>query len=99
MNESFYLQSTHGFSGADLTEICQRAVKLAIRESIAKSLMVRTVCICVCASVCMCVRLFVLWKHENRMCACMNCFQTVNESDFLLTHFCNSYFSTNPLNR
>ena len=25
---------THGFSGADLTEICQRAAKLAIRESI-----------------------------------------------------------------
>ena len=28
------LQSTHGFSGADLTEICQRSVKLAIRESV-----------------------------------------------------------------
>ncbi|KAJ7890031.1 hypothetical protein B0H13DRAFT_1508331, partial [Mycena leptocephala] len=27
-------KSTHGFSGADLTEICQRAAKLAIRESI-----------------------------------------------------------------
>jgi len=25
---------THGFSGADLTEICQRACKLAIRQSI-----------------------------------------------------------------
>ena len=25
---------TKGFSGADLTEICQRACKLAIRESI-----------------------------------------------------------------
>ena len=25
---------TKGFSGADLTEICQRAVKLAIRENI-----------------------------------------------------------------
>jgi transitional endoplasmic reticulum ATPase len=25
---------SHGFSGADLTEICQRACKLAIRESI-----------------------------------------------------------------
>ncbi|KAF4525325.1 hypothetical protein B566_EDAN013186 [Ephemera danica] len=25
---------THGFSGADLTEVCQRAVKLAIRQSI-----------------------------------------------------------------
>lgn len=25
---------TNGFSGADLTEICQRACKLAIRESI-----------------------------------------------------------------
>jgi len=30
----YLAQSTHGFSGADLTEICQRACKLAIRESI-----------------------------------------------------------------
>ncbi|KAG6877539.1 hypothetical protein C0993_006232 [Termitomyces sp. T159_Od127] len=30
----FLAKSTHGFSGADLTEICQRAAKLAIRESI-----------------------------------------------------------------
>ena len=30
----FLARSTHGFSGADLTEICQRAAKLAIRESI-----------------------------------------------------------------
>ena len=35
---SFLAQSTHGFSGADLTEICQRACKLAIRESIEKEL-------------------------------------------------------------
>jgi SpoVK/Ycf46/Vps4 family AAA+-type ATPase len=27
---------THGFSGADITEICQRACKSAIRESIEK---------------------------------------------------------------
>eukprot|EP01061_Rhynchopus_euleeides_P025189 TRINITY_DN4065_c0_g2_i2.p1 TRINITY_DN4065_c0_g2~~TRINITY_DN4065_c0_g2_i2.p1 ORF type:complete len:818 (+),score=435.72 TRINITY_DN4065_c0_g2_i2:175-2454(+) len=31
-------QSTHGFSGADLSGICQRAVKLAIKESIAKEI-------------------------------------------------------------
>ncbi|CAG8461074.1 2774_t:CDS:2 [Ambispora gerdemannii] len=31
-------KSTQGFSGADLTEICQRACKLAIRESIEKEL-------------------------------------------------------------
>lgn len=31
-------QCTHGFSGADLTEICQRACKLAIRESIDKDI-------------------------------------------------------------
>lgn len=31
---NFLSKSTHGFSGADLTEICQRAAKLAIRESI-----------------------------------------------------------------
>lgn len=30
----FLAKSTHGFSAADLTEICQRACKLAIRESI-----------------------------------------------------------------
>lgn len=31
-------QVTKGFSGADLTEICQRAVKLAIREAIEKDI-------------------------------------------------------------
>lgn len=31
---SFLAKTTHGYSGADLTEICQRAAKLAIRESI-----------------------------------------------------------------
>ena len=31
---SFLAKNTHGFSGADLTEICQRAAKLAIRASI-----------------------------------------------------------------
>jgi len=30
----YLARNTHGFSGADLTEICQRAAKLAIRESI-----------------------------------------------------------------
>jgi len=34
----FLADKTHGFSGADLTEICQRAAKLAIRESIEKDL-------------------------------------------------------------
>jgi transitional endoplasmic reticulum ATPase len=31
---TFLAKNTAGFSGADLTEICQRAAKLAIRESI-----------------------------------------------------------------
>merc|ERR1712227_21392 len=31
---SYMAKVTKGFSGADLTEICQRAVKLAIRENI-----------------------------------------------------------------
>lgn len=31
---AYLAKMTHGFSGADLTEICQRAAKLAIRESI-----------------------------------------------------------------
>ncbi|EJD07519.1 AAA ATPase [Fomitiporia mediterranea MF3/22] len=31
---TYLAKSTHGFSGADLTEICQRAAKLAIRQSI-----------------------------------------------------------------
>lgn len=35
---TFLSKSTHGFSGADLTEICQRACKLAIRESIEKDM-------------------------------------------------------------
>ena len=30
----FLAKHTHGFSGADLSEVCQRAAKLAIRESI-----------------------------------------------------------------
>ncbi|KAF9652107.1 AAA ATPase [Thelephora ganbajun] len=34
VNLTFLAKSTHGFSGADLTEVCQRAAKLAIRESI-----------------------------------------------------------------
>jgi len=34
----YMANSLKGFSGADLTEICQRACKLAIRESIEKSL-------------------------------------------------------------
>ena len=35
---SYVAKATHGFSGADLTEICQRACKLAIRESIEKEI-------------------------------------------------------------
>ncbi|KAF8936545.1 transitional endoplasmic reticulum ATPase [Dissophora ornata] len=34
INLNFIAKTTHGFSGADLTEICQRACKLAIRENI-----------------------------------------------------------------
>lgn len=34
----YLAKSTKGFSGADLTEICQRACKLAIRESIEKEI-------------------------------------------------------------
>jgi SpoVK/Ycf46/Vps4 family AAA+-type ATPase len=32
------VQVTHGFSGADITEICQRAAKMAISESINEDL-------------------------------------------------------------
>lgn len=35
---NFLAKMAHGFSGADLTEICQRACKLAIRESIEKDI-------------------------------------------------------------
>ncbi|KAL4146733.1 hypothetical protein PRNP1_012597 [Phytophthora ramorum] len=35
---NFLAQQTDKFSGADLTEICQRAAKLAIRESIARDM-------------------------------------------------------------
>lgn len=34
----YMAKATKGFSGADLTEICQRACKLAIRESIEKAI-------------------------------------------------------------
>jgi len=34
VNLEFLAKNTHGYSGADLTEICQRVAKLAIRESI-----------------------------------------------------------------
>jgi transitional endoplasmic reticulum ATPase len=37
----FLADKTPGFSGADLTEICQRAAKLAIRESIEKEIQQR----------------------------------------------------------
>ena len=36
---TYIAKITAGFSGADLTEICQRAAKLAIRESIEKDIM------------------------------------------------------------
>ncbi|RKP17852.1 AAA ATPase [Rozella allomycis CSF55] len=35
---TYIAKLTHGFSGADLTEICQRACKLAIRENIEKDI-------------------------------------------------------------
>ena len=35
---NYLARTLHGFSGADLTEICQRAAKLAIRESIEKEI-------------------------------------------------------------
>ena len=34
----FMAKATVGFSGADITEICQRACKLAIRDSIEKAI-------------------------------------------------------------
>ena len=34
MDVDFLAKVTQGFSGADLTEICQRACKLAIRQAI-----------------------------------------------------------------
>jgi len=34
----YLAKTTHGFSGADLTEICQRAAKMAIRESIEREI-------------------------------------------------------------
>merc|ERR1712054_618319 len=38
VNLNYLAECTKGFSGADLTEICQRAAKLAIRESIEKEI-------------------------------------------------------------
>merc|ERR1719378_773325 len=34
----YLAKTTHGFSGADITEICQRAAKMAIRESIEREI-------------------------------------------------------------
>lgn len=34
MELNYIAKVTQGFSGADLTEVCQRACKLAIREAI-----------------------------------------------------------------
>jgi transitional endoplasmic reticulum ATPase len=39
---NFLAEKTAGFSGADLTEICQRAAKLAVRESIEKHMQERS---------------------------------------------------------
>jgi len=38
VNMDFLAQTLEGFSGADITEICQRAAKTAIRESISKDI-------------------------------------------------------------
>lgn len=38
MDLDFLAKNTKGYSGADLTEICQRACKLAIRASIARDI-------------------------------------------------------------
>ena len=35
VNLEFLAQQADGFSGADMTELCQRATKAAIREAIA----------------------------------------------------------------
>jgi transitional endoplasmic reticulum ATPase len=35
---SYLARTLHGFSGADITEVCQRAAKMAIRESIEKEI-------------------------------------------------------------
>jgi transitional endoplasmic reticulum ATPase len=35
---TYLARTLHGFSGADITEICQRAAKMAIRESIEKEI-------------------------------------------------------------
>merc|ERR1712224_190066 len=35
---AYLARTLHGFSGADITEICQRAAKMAIRESIEKEI-------------------------------------------------------------
>lgn len=38
MDLAYIAKHTHGFSGADLGEICQRAAKLAIREDIEREI-------------------------------------------------------------
>jgi hypothetical protein len=41
VDHDLLVKFTHGFSGADITEICQRACKCAIRESIERDLVRR----------------------------------------------------------
>ncbi len=61
--------ATAKFSGADLTEICQRACKYAIRESIEYTVRrdryVLCVYVCMCVCVCVCVCMYVC------VCVCM----------------------------
>jgi len=41
VNFDWLAEKTHGFSGADITEICNRACKFAIKDSIAKEIELR----------------------------------------------------------
>merc|ERR1712072_416581 len=41
VNRNQIAQTTNGFSGADLTEICNRAAKIAVREAIAREVEIR----------------------------------------------------------
>jgi len=63
---------THGFSGADITESCQRACKSAIRENIERDIERCGVCVCVHMCVCVLVRDAVHgWSGAPAHCLCV----------------------------
>ena len=54
VDTALLVKYTNGFSGADITEICQRACKYAIRYRQSSSISVQTDCLSVSSLCCLC---------------------------------------------